>query len=267
MHLSIRAACVALLAACLAAGCASMDGQHDWWAVRATGNEDARQLASTSHVNHGKPPADGDLEPRLLREATRGQVSIALHHDAALSADWSGSAWKFTRELDKALDWLQRLAGPRGARMVVTLVDDAHARDIERTHAGATPTVDLVVAVPPDAPSQSAAVGRALAKALHETAHALAATSGDASADRFAAEYAAALVESCYLLDTLRPGDVVALNVAGRHAPTDNYAIEQSRAAAGTVVRELRALARADKLQADDADVQAALHARCDIER
>lgn len=267
MHTSIRAACAALLAACLSAGCASMDGRHDWWAVRAIGSGDAGRLVSTSHVNHGKPTADVAVAPRLLREAARGQVSIALHHDATLAADWSGSAWKFTRELDKALDWLQRLAGPRGVRVVVTLVDDAHARDVERTHGGTTPVVDLVVAVPPDAASQSAVVGRALAKALHETAHAQAATSEDTGANRFADEYAAALVESCYLLDTLRPGDVVALNVAGRHAPTDNYAIEQSRAAAGAVVRELRALARADKLQADDADVQAALHARCDIER
>src|SRR5688500_3190139 len=139
MSPSIRAACVVLLAACLLPGCASMDDPHDWWGVRATGDGDATQLTSTSHVNHGKPPADVDIAPRLLREAARGSVSIALHHDAALAADWSGSAWKFTRELDKALDWLQRLAGPRGARVVVTLVDDAHARDIERTHAGVTP--------------------------------------------------------------------------------------------------------------------------------
>ena len=244
-----------------------MDGQHDWWAVRATGSGEDARVTSTSHVNHGKPAADVVVAPRLLREATRGRVSIALHHDAALAPGWSGSAWKFTRELDKALDWLQRLAGPHGARMVVTLVDDVHARDIERTHAGATPVVDLVVAVPPEAPSQSAAVGRALAKALHETAHALAAKADGKPANRFADEYAAALVESCYLLDTLRPGDVVALNVAGRHAPTDNYAIHQSRAAAGAVLRELRTLARSDKLQARNTGVHAALHARCGIER
>ena len=265
----IRIACVAFLAAGLAVGCASMDGQHDWWGVRATGEGDATQVTSTSHVNHGKPPADVAIAPRLLREETRGRVSIALHHDAGLAADWSGSAWKFTRELDKALDWLQRLAGARGARMVVTLVDDAYARDIERTHAGATPVVDLVVAVPPEAASQSAIVGRALAKALHETAHALAAAPSGvgAGANRYADEHAAALVESCYLLDTLRPGDVVALNVAGRHASTDNYAILQSRAAAGAVVRELRALARADKVHAGDAGVQATLHAKCGITR
>lgn len=245
-----------------------MDGHHDWWAVRATGSGDAARVSSTSHVNHGRPAADVDVAPRLLHEVARDGVSIALYHDAALAGAWSGSAWKFARDLDKALDWLQRLAGPRGARLVVTLVDDAHARDIERTHAGATPVIDLVVAVPADASSQSAVVGRALAKALHEAAHVLAATTTEGpGADRYSDEYAAALVESCYLLDTLRPGDVVALSVASQHPPTDNYAITQSRAAAGAVVRELRALARTDHLRAGNAGVHAALHRRCGIER
>ena len=56
--------CIALLLACLVAGCASMDGHHDWWAVRATGSGDAARVSSTSHVNHGKPPAEVDVAPR-----------------------------------------------------------------------------------------------------------------------------------------------------------------------------------------------------------
>lgn len=256
-----------LLLACMAAGCASLGSQTDWWSVRAVGSGDSARLHSTSHVNHGKPPREAALETRLLHEVARGNVSVALHHDAAIAADWSGSAWKFGRELDKALDWLQRLAGPRGARVVLTLVGDTHALDIERTHPAGPPVVDLVVAVDADTTSQSAAVGRALATALHETAHALAGTSGRESTNRFADEHAAALVEACYLLDTLRPGDVMALRPAGQHAPTDNYAIAQSRAAAGAVVRELRTLARTETLRADDRESLAPVFARCGIDR
>ena len=110
------------LLACVVAGCASLDSQTDWWSVLAVPDGDAATLRSTSHVNHGKPPREAPLEPRLLHEVARGKVSIALHHDAALAAGWSGSAWKFRRELDKALDWLKRLAGPDGARIELTLV-------------------------------------------------------------------------------------------------------------------------------------------------
>lgn len=253
--------------ALLATGCVSLDSRTDWWSVRAAGSDDAATLRSTSHVNHGKPPRESALEPRLLHEVARGNVSIALHHDAAIAAGWSGSAWKFRRELDKALDWLQRLAGPRGARIVLTLVDDTRAIDVERTHPAGSPVVDLVVAVDAGTPSQSAAVGQALATALHETAHALASASGRHAINRFADEHAAALVEACYLLDTTRPGDVIALQPTARHPATDNYAIAQSRAAAGAVVRELRTLARTGTLRADDGKSLAPVFARCGIDR
>lgn len=251
----------------LAAGCASMEADSDWWSVRATGSGDARRLLSTSHVNHGKPPTDVDVAPRLLREVSRGNVSITLRHDAAIAGDWSGAAWKVAPELDTALDWLQRIAGSRGAKVIVTLVDDAHAMDIARSHPAGVPVVDLYVAVDGQAPSQSAAAGRALATALHEAAHALSATTPGAHADRYADEYAAALAESCYLVDTLRPGDRASLNVADRHAPTDNNAIVQSRAAAGAVLLELRALARADALRPEDTPRLAALRRHCGIGR
>lgn len=258
---------ILFLLACLAPGCASLDSPTDWWSVRTIGNGDGATLHSTSHVNHGKPARVAPLEPRLLHEVSRGNVSIALHHDAALAAGWSGSAWKFGRELDKALDWLQRLAGPHGARVVVTLVGDTHAMDVERMHPATQPVIDLVVAVDPGTASQSAAVGQALATALHETAHALAMRARRHAGDRFADEHAAALVEACYLLDTGRPGDVIALHPAAQHPGTDNYAIAQSRAAAGAVVRELRTLARAERLRADDWTALAPVFARCGIDR
>lgn len=258
---------ILLFLACVASGCASLDSRTDWWSVRAVGSGDAARLHSTSHVNHGKLPRAAALQPRLLHEVARGKVSIALYHDAAIAPDWSGSAWKFGRELDKALDWLQRLAGPRGARVVLTLVDDTHALDVERTHPAGPPVVELVVAVDADTTSQSATVGRALATALHETTHALAGASARKPASRFADEHAASLVEACYLLDTLRPGDVMALRLAGQHAPTGNYAIAQSRAAAGAVVRELRTLARTEALRADDGKSLAPVFARCGIDR
>lgn len=256
---------IVLLLVSLATGCASMGGHADWWSVRTVGSGRAAAVHSTSHVNHGKPPADVEVQPRLLREEKRGNVSVALQYDAVIADAWSGSAWKVHRELDKALDWLERLAGPRGARLVLTLVDDAQARDVARVHAGEPLVVDLVVAVGADTDSQSAVVGRALATALHEAAHALSAQGGPA--DRFADEHAAALVEACYLVDTLRPGDALSLRIGTDHAPTDNYAIQQSRAAAGAVVRELRTLVRAGALRADDAGATRRVFSRCGIGR
>ena len=252
-----------LAAACLATACASLEARHDWWAVRASGSGEQRQLESLSHVNHGEPPRTAPVEPRLLREVGRGNVSIAVHHDGAIADAWSGSAWKLGRELDKALDWLQRIAGPDGARIVVTLVDDAAGFDMVRSHAPRPPVVDLYVAADADASSQSAVVGRALATALHEMVHALALARAGAGTNRFAEEYRASLVQSCYLLDTLRPDDVMALQLAARHAPTDNYAIGQSRAAAGAVIRELRTVAHADTVRPEDATALTALRARC----
>ena len=258
---------VLFLLAVLATGCASLDSQTDWWSVRTVDMGGTATLRSTSHVNHGKPPREAPLQPRLLREVARGNVAISLHHDAALAAGWSGSAWKFRRELDKALDWLQRLAGPRGARVVLTLVDDTRAMDFERAHPAGPPVIDLVVAVDAGTSSQSAAVGQALATALHETTHALAGASGRHATNRFAEEHAAALVEACYLLDTVRPGDVIALQPTTQHPATDNYAITQSRAAAGAVVRELRTLARTGTLSVDDRKSLAPVFARCGIDR
>lgn len=251
-----------LAAACLAAACASLEARHDWWAVRASGSGEQLQLESLSHVNHGKPPRTAPVEPRLLREASRGNVSIAVHHDGAIAEAWSGSAWKLGRELDKALDWLQRIAGPDGARIVVTLVDDERGFDLARSHAPRPAVVDLYVAADADAPSQSAVVGRALATALHEMVHALAAP-GRARANRFAEEYRASLVQSCYLFDILRPDDVMALQLAARDARTDNYAITASRDAAGAVIRELRTLAHAETVRPADAQALTALRARC----
>ena len=258
---------VLFLLACLSAGCASLESRTDWWSVRHAGSGAAAALHSTSHVNHGKPPAAADIQPRVLHEATRGNVSIVLQYDAAIAGDWAGSAWKVQRELDKGLDWLQRLAGADGARVVLTLVDDVHARDVERVHRGGPPVVDLVVAAGAGGDSQSAVVGEALATALHEAAHALSHSPETTPSNRFADEYAAALTQACYLVDTLRPGDVLALRLATAHAPTDNYAIAQSRAATGAVVRELRTLARDETLSADDRDMVSVVHARCGIAR
>ena len=139
--------------------------------------------------------------------------------------------------------------------------------DIARTHPAGPPVIDLVVAVDAGTSSQSAAVGRALATALHETAHALANASGRHADDRFADEHAAALVEACYLFDTARPGDVMALPPTAQHPATDNYAITQSRAAAGAVVRELRTAARTGTLRVDDRASLARVFARCGIDQ
>ena len=242
-------------------GCASLEAANDWWSVRATGQGTEARLHSTSHVNHGRPPRDRPVEPRLLREETRGAVSVAVHRDAALET-WVDAGWTFGRELDKALDWLARVAGEDGARLVVTLVDDEHALHVDRVHAARPPVVELHVAVDDAVASRSAVVGRALGKGLHEIVHAVSATTRPTD-DRLAEERHASLVEACYLLDTIRPGDTLALNASTGHPGTDNFAILQSRAAAAATIGELRRIAGSTTLQAGDRAVRDALRRRC----
>ena len=253
-----------LLAGLLLAGCTSLESGNDWWSVRASGQGDQARLHSTSHVNHGRPARESPIERRLLREARRGTVSVAVHRDAALAGTWPAAAPVLAREVDEALDWMARVAGEQGASLVVTLVDDEHAVDVEHVNAAHPPVVELYVAADESASSRSAAVGRALAKGLHEVVHAVSAARGDAGADRLAEERRASLVEACYLLDTVRPGDTVALNAAAAHPHTDNFAILQSRAAAAAVVGELRRLAGATTVRPDDREARAALRRHCD---
>lgn len=199
----------ALPALLLCAGCATQLPQGDQWGVqRIAGRTPA--VVSLSEVNPGQPAATRPLQPALLRAATRGANAVSVRVDDAFAATWLPSAERIEPELQRALDWLERFGATdaRGLQLDVTLVDqDVHRRERRRHPATDTVRIDLLVPTAREPDSRSASVAKALAIALHETVHAL--RGGDT--DRAADEYRASLVESCYLLDVARAGDVIDL--------------------------------------------------------
>lgn len=229
-------ASIALLAACVAD---AADADADSWGVRLSG----QRLESLSEVNTGKPVRAGELLTRRVATRQRGKTMINLHADAATAARLDAEAGTYTPELDQALDWLQRIrpsTQPR-ATIIVTLIDTRHRTTQKRAYATLDATiVDIVVPIP-DAPTPvSIGVGKALATALHEMQHAVSARGGGRPRpSRRDDEYQASLVESCYLVDTIRTGDTLRLVPREQAAQGEYFVTAQSRNAARDAVREL----------------------------
>jgi len=224
------------LAACVA-GAAEADG--DSWGVRLSG----QGLESLSDVNTGKPVRAGELLTRQIATRQRGKTKINLHADAATAARLDAEAGTYAPELDEALDWLQRIrpATQPPATIVVTLIDTSHRTKQRRVHAARdATTVDILVPIP-DAPTPvSIGVGKALATALHEMQHAVTARGGGRPRpSRRDDEYQAALVESCYLVDTIRTGDTLRLVPREQAVQGEYFVTAQSRNAARDAIREL----------------------------
>ena len=199
----------ALPALLLCAGCATQLPQGDQWGVRRTAGR-APAVVSLSEVNPGQPAATRPLQPAVLRAAMHGTDAVTVRIDGAFAAAWLPFADRVEPELQRALDWLERIdtTNARGLQLDVTLVGrDAYRREQRRHPATDTVRVDLLVPTAPEPDSRSASVATALAIALHETVHAL----RDDDTNRAADEYRASLVESCYLLDVARAGDVIEL--------------------------------------------------------
>jgi len=192
-------------------------------------------------------------------------------------------AGRIEPELQRALDWLAAAGADaeRGVQLQVTLVDQDHHRREERRHpATDTVRIDLLVPTMRQPASRSAAVARAVAIALHEAVHAL---RGDDST-RAADEYRASLVESCYLLDVARVGDVIDLdgvesgdpaandaggndaggNDAGASDPNaGDFTARHSREAAARVLSDLRRAAGTAHIGPADTDALRRVRAFC----
>lgn len=242
-------ALVALLPAALAPA-------QDRWQVRALGNGPGRQVTSISHVGEGaahQPPAT-----RLLARAEAGQARVELHADDASAARLRAPGVDFSREIELAGSWLRRLAPPSLPRTSITLrlVSPGIVLRQQHRRSGAGETmVELWMPLPADPRSLSAQVGQSLAVALHEASHALPTTHASARGDD---EYRASLVESCYLIDTLRPGDELRLPQPAPPVPGEYFVHAQSRAAMARVLGDLARVAGRTRL---------AWHDRFEIQR
>jgi hypothetical protein len=252
-------ACVAL--ACSPAGASNATG--DAWGVRLSG----QTLESLSEINTGKP-AGQPLDAKPLLQRQRGDVAIELRADAS-TAGWLQDADKtLAPEMERGLDWLQRLRPRQHPRvtLVLTLVAPQHHLALRRLHDSRDRmVVDLAVALVPMT-SRSAAVAKALGVGLHEMSHAFsnAAFSGR-DISRRDDEYRSSMVESCYLVDTMRVGDT--LRLAPRQgADGDEYFVTaQSRDASRDVVSALVRAAGTDTVRWDDNVALLGLKLACGI--
>lgn len=257
-----------LLAVLSCAGCTAPVPRGDHWGVRRIPGR-VPAIASLSEVNRDKPAPTAPLRPVLLRAATKGPDAVTVRVDEALAATWLPYADRVEPELRRALDWLARIdaTDPRGLQLDITLVDrDVHRHERRRHPATDAVRIDLLVPADREPASRSAGVAAALAIALHETVHAL----RDAETDRAEDEYRASLVESCYLLDVARAGDVIELD--GGTAPggdggaaavpvgPGDFTVRHSREAAARVLADLRRAAGVARI--GDADFAALQRAR-----
>jgi hypothetical protein len=211
------------------------DGTGDAWGVRLSG----QALESLSEINTGKPAGQPlDAKPLLRRQ--RGDVAIELRADAPTAGWLQGADKTLAPEMEKGLDWLQRLRPRQHPRvtLVLTLVAPQHHLGLRRLHDSRDRmVVDLAVALVPTT-SRSAAVAKALGVGLHEMSHAFSnvAFSGRAISRRDD-EYRSSMVESCYLVDTMRVGDTLRL-APRKGADGDEYFVTaQSRDASRDVVK------------------------------
>ena len=263
LRASIRllAICVCLAAAGPSASAGTTNG--DAWGVRVWG----RSLESLSEINTAMPAGQPPVARSLLSRE-RGGVSVELRADAA-TADWLRDAdTTLVPEMEKALDWLQRLRPARHPRvaLLLTLVAPQRHVTVRRLHDSSDRiVVDLLVAVAP-ATSHSAVAAKALGVGLHETSHAFsnAAFSGHAISRRDD-EYRSSMVESCYLIDTMRVGDT--LRLAPRQgADGDEYFVTaQSRDASRDVVAALVRAAGTDTVRSNDGVALLGLKLACGI--
>lgn len=220
-------------------------------------------------------PAVG--QPAVMAHPVAEHV-VSVHVDAPLAEAWLPFADRIEPELQRALDWLAAAGADaeRDVQLQVTLVDEDHHRREARRHPAADAVwIDLLVPAARQPASRSATVARALAIALHEAVHAL---RGD-DTTRAADEYRASLVESCYLLDVARAGDVIDLDgvESGDQAADDpdtddagtdepnagDFTARHSREAAARVLSDLRRAAGSARIGPADIDALRRVRAFC----
>lgn len=242
----------------------------DHWSVRANGHPGMpRAVVSDSDVNNGRAEATTPLQAAPFAQRLHGKTEIRVLADAASMSTLRAPGVDASRELDRALDWLQRLAGTTPARIELTVVDASTHRRIQRTHDGRDATVvDLVVPLVADGAARStpsSRLGAALAIALHEASHALHDGLARSGGQRDADEQRAALVEACYLVDTLQPGDTLRLRPRRAAESAGDFTETHSRDAAREAMQELERAAGGDIVAWNDPVAKLGVRTLCAV--
>ena len=235
---------LAVLLACVPLAATHASAQVDHWSIRASDAPgSARATVSDSDVNNGRPEANIRLQAQPFAQRRRANAEVRVYADAASLAALRAPEVDASVEMDRALEWLQRLAGKAPSRIELTLVDDSVHRRVHRAHDGRDATVvDLVVpSARGDAAhsTPSSRLGQALATALHEASHALHDGIAFSPRQRDADERRASLVAACYLVDTMRPGDTLRLKPGHAAESSGDFTEIHSRDAARDALRDL----------------------------
>jgi len=249
---------------------ASPDPQPDHWSIRANGHPGVpRAVTSGSNVNNGRVEAATPLQAAPFAQRQRGMAEVRVFADVTSMAVLRAPGVDASRELDRALDWLQRLAGRTPARIELTVVDAAVHRRVRRVHDGRDATVvDLVVPLAADGTTHStpsSRLGSALAIALHEASHALHDGLARTPEQRDDDEQRASLVEACYLVDTLQPGDTLRLQPGRATESGGDFTEVHSRDAARETMRELQRAAGGDIVAWNDPVAKLGVRTLCAV--
>ena len=249
--LQIIATCV-LCAACAAPRHFTEDG----WGVQRRFEQPTPALLSISEINADSTPAAGALSATRVRVREDGRHRVVLSAEESIAPRWTAGAALLDADLDRALDWLERLGAhePRGFELRLTLVPMVGKRRQLRQHpAHDTLVIDLLVPVPAQPRSRSAVLEQALATGLHEASHAV---RGPGGGDRDVDEYRAALAAACFRIDGLQRRDHMDLSgsVDGEQR---EFTRAHSRQAALAVKRDLAAALGQARLEGSNtADIE-----------
>ncbi|MGH8603161.1 MAG: hypothetical protein ACREXR_10430 [Gammaproteobacteria bacterium] len=258
---------VVFLASLCISGCASLTTvNQDLWAVRRVTSAGTAYVDTLSNINSQKKVRPEAVTEILVAERTMGDAKITLQCDIDIEMSWMQARRDVEGELGIALRWLQKLSESTksGAEIIITIVDGSkRIRTIKRHPSENAAVVDIYI--PSNlrpSQTQSAMLRNALATSLHEVVHAFSSPAGPGR-DRLKEEFQATLFETCYLIDSIRPGDVLHLSAGTGRKHGGPYTLRQSEKAVMTVMKELTRIAGSDSVAASDGQSVHALKAFC----
>lgn len=197
---------------------------------------------------------------------TSGDSLITIKYDRDIGNDWLSVKLEVDGEVGKALPWLQKIKKSDGkhAGIIITLTDSRKRLHMVKRHRlDGIAIVDLYIsAYIALSKSRSALIRNSLSTALHEATHAFPRPTGSGR-ERFDEEYRATLVESCYLIDSMRQGDILHLNISATREHAQPYILAQSRKAAAGVMVDLSRVAGSSSVAGSDLSAIKALNKFC----
>lgn len=241
----------------LSAGCSSLRGGQDFWAVRTISGPSGEFVESFSSVNSHAKSAAMPTDVKPFASSHHAGIEIILSEENHLVSVRDAES-SFADELEVASIWFRRIAQSKQVKALVTFVDPNVRRRIKKRHlSDESAVIDLYAPADPTQ-TPSSMVRNALATALHEATHAFSTHLND----RFQEEVRATFVESCFLIDSIQPGDVLHFRVDADQY-REGVALQDSRKAANKVMTDMAAVVGTNAVRSSDTLSLAKLKTYC----